>query len=473
MSEEIQEKHFNQEFCDAQVERRVKWKLDLTILPLLTSIYFLSQLAKSDLGNAKVAGMSEELHLSAKDYSNLAIMITVGELLFQLPGTILLKKIGPSYQFGGAMVVWGIVTACIVAAKTQASIMVLRALTGAAEAFIRGVLIYLSFWYRYNELATRGALFDATAALGGAFNGVLGNAIQVHLEGHNGWRAWRWIFLIEGVVPIGWGLVVAFALPSTPESVGKLFSPEEKEVVVRRSRAAHNTSESKIRPKAMLQVLADPTFWMLAGIQSSVDFTISSLANFLPPILEGLGWEDEKAQLMSSVVYASAFVNIIFCARIADKTAHRSIPILVNCCIAIVGFVLLLCITDPAGRFVATCVLTAALYPCLLLATVWLAINQVGYSHRTSAFAFANIASKLFSIVGNKVYIDPPFYHLGLAVSTGMTVLAAILTILLIWRLKVLNRSKIAERDSTRGQELAQRSIDEIGNKHPHFMYGF
>lgn len=47
--------------------------------------------------------MSKELHLSAKDYSNLAIMITVGELLFQLPGTMLLKKIGPSYQVSGDM----------------------------------------------------------------------------------------------------------------------------------------------------------------------------------------------------------------------------------------------------------------------------------------------------------------------------------------------------------------------------------
>lgn len=42
-----QNKHAEQEYCDARVERRVKWKLDLTILPLLTSIYFLSQLVLS------------------------------------------------------------------------------------------------------------------------------------------------------------------------------------------------------------------------------------------------------------------------------------------------------------------------------------------------------------------------------------------------------------------------------------------
>lgn len=376
-------------------------------------------------------------------------------------------------QFGGAMVLWGVFTTCLVAAKTLASLMVLRVFTGAAEAFVHGTLIYLTFWYRYDELATRGAWFDATAALAGAFNGILGNTIQVNLDGKNGWRAWRWLFLIEGIVPIGWGFVVVALLPGTPESVRRIFSPAEKDILIRRSRSAHNTGESKIRPKAMLQVLADPTFWMLAVILSCVQLSVGSLTNFLPPILYGLGWEGEQAQLMSSIVYACAFVNILLCARITDKTARRGLIILVNCCISLVGLVLLLCITSPVGRLVATCALTAALYPCLVLIMVWMAVNIVGYTHRTSAAGFINIAAQLFSIVGNKVYVDPPYYRQGLTVSAGMTALAGIMTAGLIWRLRLLNRRKVAEQHSLHNLELAQKSVDEIGNKHPQFRYSF
>lgn len=100
---------------DPGVERRVRWKLDLTIMPLLTSVQFLANMvclflqvqwsdadihtkAKSDLGNAEVAGLTEEMNLNAKEYSDLAIMITVGYLIFQIPGTMLIKKIGPPYQ---------------------------------------------------------------------------------------------------------------------------------------------------------------------------------------------------------------------------------------------------------------------------------------------------------------------------------------------------------------------------------------
>src|SRR5262249_28653980 len=153
-----------------------------------------------------------------------------------------------------------------------------------------GSVFYLSFWYPNNELATRGAIYFSTAALAGAFNGLISYGVQKDLSGVNGWRPWRWIFLIEGVVPIGWAFVVlAFLLP-TPETVKFFFTEEEKGVIVKRSRRANNTGESKIKPKLILKLLMDPKFWMLVGIESATVFCVTSLSNFLPDILHGFGW---------------------------------------------------------------------------------------------------------------------------------------------------------------------------------------
>ena len=58
---------------------------------------------RSDLGNAKIAGLSDELKLSPKDYSNAATMFLVGYVVLQLPGTLLIKKIRAPIQFAGAM----------------------------------------------------------------------------------------------------------------------------------------------------------------------------------------------------------------------------------------------------------------------------------------------------------------------------------------------------------------------------------
>lgn len=76
----------------------VKLKTDLFILPLLASIYFLAQMGRSDLGNAKVAGLDDDLSLTPDMYSNVASIFIAGYLVFQLPGTLLLRQIGPSFQ---------------------------------------------------------------------------------------------------------------------------------------------------------------------------------------------------------------------------------------------------------------------------------------------------------------------------------------------------------------------------------------
>lgn len=80
------------------MERRVKLKTDLFILPLLSSIYFLAQMGRSDLGNAKVAGLDDDLGLTPDMYSSVASIFIVGYLIFQLPGTLLLRQIGPALQ---------------------------------------------------------------------------------------------------------------------------------------------------------------------------------------------------------------------------------------------------------------------------------------------------------------------------------------------------------------------------------------
>ena len=46
------------------------WKLDKTLLPLLAVMYLLSFLDRSNIGNAKLAGMEEDLGMDGKwDYS--------------------------------------------------------------------------------------------------------------------------------------------------------------------------------------------------------------------------------------------------------------------------------------------------------------------------------------------------------------------------------------------------------------------
>jgi len=52
----------------AELEKKVRWKLDWNIVPLVTILYMLSVLDRSNVGNARIAGMSTDLNLYGDRY---------------------------------------------------------------------------------------------------------------------------------------------------------------------------------------------------------------------------------------------------------------------------------------------------------------------------------------------------------------------------------------------------------------------
>lgn len=452
----------------------VKLKTDLFILPLLASIYFLAQMGRSDLGNAKVAGLDDDLSLTPDMYSNVASIFIAGYLVFQLPGTLLLRQIGPSFQFSGAMILWGVITVCTVKATSYGQLMAIRFLIGVIEAFIQGSILYLSFWYRYTELATRGAIVYSTSALAGSFNGLLSYGVQKDLGGRNGWTAWQWIFFIEGMIPIIWGFVVLALLPPTPEQVRFGFTEDEKKMIMTRSRAAHNTGNGTIRPKLILKLLIDPKFWMTTIVNCGNHYCANALQNFIPALLhESMGYSELQSQLMSVIVYAVTFVSIIGSCWVSDRLKMRGPVIMADSALSCVGLVLLLVLSQPAGRLVAACITAAGAYPIVVLTLTWTATNHPGYTYRASAAALINVFSQAVAIAGNMSFDDPPFYRKGLGSSLGMIALSGVVAGLLDWYLKILNAKKKREQHTPEAEILRQMSIDEVGNKHPDFFYTY
>lgn len=62
-------------------ERRLVWKIDLFILPILITINSLGQMGRSDIANAKIAGMGEE-RLSARGYAVSAFAESAGAVFW-------------------------------------------------------------------------------------------------------------------------------------------------------------------------------------------------------------------------------------------------------------------------------------------------------------------------------------------------------------------------------------------------------
>jgi fucose permease len=65
---------------------------------------------RGDIGNAAVAGMDAELHISAHQLSQCVAFFYIGYIVFQLPGDLFIRVIGPNRQLGLAMIGWGLGT---------------------------------------------------------------------------------------------------------------------------------------------------------------------------------------------------------------------------------------------------------------------------------------------------------------------------------------------------------------------------
>lgn len=242
--------------------------------------------------------------------------------------------------------------------------------------------IDLSFWYQYSEFATRGAVLASMSTIAGAFNGMIAYAIDNGLDGVNGWRAWRWIFLIEGIAPMVFSLVVFFFLPSSPQHLKYGFTEEEKQHIIQRSAKAHNTGEGGVQFKQIWKVLLDGHFWLFMLASCGGSFCQSSLSNFLPDIIQGFGYSDVNAQLFTIIVYVSGCVGIILFSRIADKTNARGIVQAVSLIPAVIGYAVLIWVTNKQVRFAATCFIAFSIFPSTVLQMSWAAMSFVGYTRR-------------------------------------------------------------------------------------------
>lgn len=101
---------------------------------------------------------------------------------------------------------------------------------GGADSLIGivqpGCLYFLSCWYTRKELGLRTAVLYSGSLLSGAFSGLIAAGITANMDGTRGIAAWRWLFIIEGVITVGVAILSIFILPNFPRTTGWLTEQE-------------------------------------------------------------------------------------------------------------------------------------------------------------------------------------------------------------------------------------------------------
>ena len=118
---------------------------------------------------------------------------------------------------------------------------------GAFEAgMYPGCTYTLTTWYTPAQIHSRTTIYYLGGVLSGAFSGILAYGIG-HLDGTWGYRGWRFIYVIEGILTFTVGLIAIFTLQDTPAKTKGWLSTEDKRFLELRTRFLYGGGASKAK----------------------------------------------------------------------------------------------------------------------------------------------------------------------------------------------------------------------------------
>lgn len=116
-------------------QKRIIRQIDLRVVLLLGAMYAVSLIDRSQIGLAMISGMGADLQLTVGARYNIINAVFFGPyVLFQLPSTVLLRKIGPKRFLSGATLAWGLATLACGFVREWRDLVALRVVLGACEA---------------------------------------------------------------------------------------------------------------------------------------------------------------------------------------------------------------------------------------------------------------------------------------------------------------------------------------------------
>jgi len=421
------------------VAERSRRRITLHLVPLLFFLYILAYIDRSNISVASLGlaappeqgglGLSQELLGVASG------LFFWGYWILEIPSTLSVERWGVRWVFVRILVLWGLTAMAMGAIGTPAmsavfgwwshdpgvQLKAFRFLLGFFEGgFFPSVIVYLSYWFRTEDRAKAIAGF----ALAMPLSMAVGNWVSSWLIGAHwfGLAGWRWVFIVEGALPVLAGAMTFFLLPNRPADAKWLSEEERKWLAEEHDREreqkllAHGTAAWQ---KHLLVVLLLTTVYFFQNI------TIYGVGFFMPKIMGtwlpalpytvrlwlGVagkmpadllrGRQDHAKALLAALPYLVNVVAVLLNGRHSDRTRERTWHAAIPLAMLSVGVFLVSQLGSHPGLsvlvmifLVGSCIFThiPAFWP---MPTMFL-----GATAAASAIGFINMVGNLGGFVG-------------------------------------------------------------------------
>ncbi|KAF9023047.1 MFS general substrate transporter [Hymenopellis radicata] len=462
---------------DPVAEAKLRRKLDLLLLPVATLCYTFVFLDRGNIGNARSAGLVADLGLHTYDFNIGTSLFYVMYLICEIPFALLIKRVG-FWLVPLSIVLFGIVTLCTAFIHDRGGFYATRIVLGMSEAITMPGLSYLlTRYYRRHELTSRVGCFMLVAAgCAGGFGGLLAAGL-LSVDHIGSRKSWENIFLVEGIITTGFGLVLFFIFPTHPEHT-RLFNEEERQLAMARLYAdqpAIKDTKEEINGRLVKRGLFDVTTIACCWLYIVDNCSVQGLGIFLPSILK-TNYPDAstiRIQLLVVPIYvtagAVALLVTIACIRFRVHWPFS----LSGGLLTIIGYSIWIS-TDASSakaRYAACFLNMTGGFINGPVVLGWAAANASPDTLRAMVGAVVTGIGGIGSIAGVWAYVATDAgtgYHKGNSFNLAM---AASLCVTAIGLFLYQKRENVHRAKGGRDYRLEKGDVEMLGNLHPSFKY--
>jgi sugar phosphate permease len=314
-----------------EVGQTARRRIARRLLPFLFTLFVIAFLDRVNVSYAALE-MTHDLRFSNRVFGFGSGIFFVGYLLFEIPGCIIVERWSARKWFARIMVTWGLITVLMAFIRTPAHFYLVRILLGAAEAgFFPGVLVYLTHWFRSEDRAKACAMFMIAIPVANIIGSPLGGwLLGVHWFGLAGWR---WLFIVEGIPAIVFGVITVFYLTDRPHEARWLSTEEREWITAELEQEA--LAKKAARSYKIWEALRQPTVIQLTLIYFFAVSSIYSLSIWLPTFLKrASGMSNLAVTMLAILPYVAVLFAMLFNGWHSDRTNerrwHTAIPLMLG-----------------------------------------------------------------------------------------------------------------------------------------------
>lgn len=318
-------------------EAKLLFKIDCFVLTFVCFNYWVNYLDRSNLSNAYVSGMQEDLNMVGNEFNVINTVFTVGYIVGMVPNNLILLKIQPRYWLSFCLLGWGLLTLGLYKVSNYKQICVIRFFQALFESSsFSGTHLILGSWYnsedtidpvtgkvKTSELTKRTAIFTSSGLMGSIFSSFMQSAIYTNMDNYRGLAGWRWLFIIDFVVTMPIMIFGFIFFPDTPDTCKAFyFTKEEIELAKLRVKKPH--VESKFGWSVFKRVLGRWHWYLFSALWVFGGENESYCSNSLFALwLKYFDYSVEDRNHYPMGVYGVGIMATFLCALYVDHTGGK------------------------------------------------------------------------------------------------------------------------------------------------------